>query len=201
MRILFFDTETTGLPKKWDAPMKDLENWPHVIQLAWIVTDITGIVIRKQKHLIYPDGWTMPIGNFWIENGFTQSENEMQGIHMAYALDIFLSDHQYCDIMVSHNMVFDHNVIGAEAYRWNRKSMNNPKKICTKEVSTDYCKLPGFKGKYKWPKLEELHRILFQKDFDNAHDALADVIAMKDCFFELVNRGIITIQPKNLESV
>ena len=32
---LFFDTETTGLPKRWNAPVTDLENWPRSFAGAW----------------------------------------------------------------------------------------------------------------------------------------------------------------------
>ena len=33
---LFFDTETTGLPRNWSAPVSDLNNWPRLVQIAWI---------------------------------------------------------------------------------------------------------------------------------------------------------------------
>lgn len=37
MKYLFIDTETTGLPKEYDAPYTDIDNWPRLVQLAWIV--------------------------------------------------------------------------------------------------------------------------------------------------------------------
>ena len=63
-------------------------------------------------------------------------------------------------------------------------------KICTMEMSTDYCELPGPYG-YKWPSLSELHYKLFNEYFDEAHDAAVDVRACANCFFELKDRGII----------
>ena len=30
---LIFDTETTGLPKNWKAPLTDFDNWPRMVQL------------------------------------------------------------------------------------------------------------------------------------------------------------------------
>ena len=36
---LFFDTETTGLPRNWKAPVTHLNNWPRMIQIAWIACD------------------------------------------------------------------------------------------------------------------------------------------------------------------
>lgn len=71
--------------------------------------------------------------------------------------------------------------------------MNKPS-ICTKLSSTDYCALPhpdpDHVG-YKWPSLQDLYKKLFGQEFENAHDALADITATKDCFFELKRRGVI----------
>ena len=37
--FLIFDTETTGLPKRWNAPLTDSDNWPRCIQIAWQLHD------------------------------------------------------------------------------------------------------------------------------------------------------------------
>jgi DNA polymerase III epsilon subunit-like protein len=70
-----------------------------------------------------------------------------------------------------------------KAYTW----------ICTMLSSVDFCQLPGRYGSFKWPQLQELHKILFGKEFDSAHDALADVVACGDCLFELIKRDVITL--------
>tara|TARA_B110000908_G_C9962776_1_gene317636 strand:+ start:106 stop:219 length:114 start_codon:yes stop_codon:yes gene_type:complete len=36
MKILFFDTETTGLPKDFNAPIEEVENWPRLVQLGYL---------------------------------------------------------------------------------------------------------------------------------------------------------------------
>jgi len=58
------------------------------------------------------------------------------------------------------------------------------------QESTNLCKLPGPRG-YKFPKLEELHKVLFGCNFEGAHDALDDIKATERCFWELVKRNII----------
>lgn len=65
--------------------------------------------------------------------------------------------------------------------------------VCTMQSSTDFCAIPSnsYYGGYKWPKLEELYRKLFGRMFDDAHDALADVSATKECYFELRRRGVL----------
>lgn len=193
MKILFFDTETNGLPKRWDAPAREVDNWPRIIQLAWLVMDETGKVFRKQSHLIKPDGWEVPVEKFWVDHGYTQGKSEQLGIPMRNALDIFLADHDQCDYMVAHNMNFDRPIIGAEIIRYNRNALAKPKQICTMLEGTLVCKIPGPRG-YKWPKLEELHKVLFGAGFEGAHDALNDIVATSKCFFELVNRKIIDLK-------
>jgi hypothetical protein len=43
----------------------------------------------------------------------------------------------------------------------------------------------------KRPRLWLLYTHLFGKEFANAHDAMADIEATKDCFLELAKRGYI----------
>ena len=57
---LIFDTETTGLPKKWNAPISDSENWPRCVQLAWQLHDNNGKLISNQSSIIKPDGFDIP---------------------------------------------------------------------------------------------------------------------------------------------
>jgi len=191
--ITFFDTETTGLPKNWNAPITKLDNWPRIIQLAWMVTDLTGEIITSEKHLIKPDGWVVPVEKFWIDNGYSTEQCEEHGVPLADVLDLFLNALCGCTTVVSHNMDYDLKVTGAEMIRYQYSFLTPKIKMCTKEIGTDVCKIPGNYGKYKWPKLTELHQFLFNKGFDDAHDALADVTACKNCFFEMAKRGIIKL--------
>lgn len=200
--ITFFDTETTGLPKDWKAPMTDLQNWPRVIQLAWMVTDLKGEIINQKELLIKPDGWIIPVEKFWIDHGFSTETSLKKGVPMLGALAEFSADLAQCEFLVSHNMDFDHKVLGSEMIRHDVKA-KRLQKICTKEAATDFCKIPfagrrdyrpGAQKAYKWPKLEELHLKLFGQDFTEKHQAGGDVVALKNCFFELVRLGVIQIE-------
>jgi DNA polymerase III subunit epsilon len=207
--ITFFDTETTGLPKDWKAPMTQIDNWPRVIQLAWMTTDLKGNPISQREALIKPDGWEIPADKFWIDHGFNTAASQEQGQPLPGVLTDFVTDLNQSHYLVSHNMDFDHKVLGAEMLRYGvtgRRLL----KICTKEASTDWCKLPfGFgghrssyskmSGRYKWPKLEELHLKLFGGDFDNKHQAGGDVAALAKCFFELVRIGVIQLEPEHMK--
>ncbi len=195
---LFFDCETTGLPKDWKAPMQDLDNWPRVIQLAWLLVDKDNLDRSEWKYLILPDRWEIPKEPFWLEHGYDTDKSLAEGVPIKQALESFLLDLIECEYLVSHNMSFDYNVVGAELLRAN-VSGKKLTRICTKEASTDFCKIPfagrkqypGARQSWKWPKLSELHIKLFGHDSQGAHDAGDDVRALRACFFELVRLGIV----------
>jgi DNA polymerase III epsilon subunit-like protein len=194
MKYLFFDTETTGLPKNYNAPVKDVDNWPRLVQLAWILTSASGEVEERFNCIIRPDGWVISEQAAAI-HGITQAVAEMSGVPIAGALKRFarLLYDKGCTV-VAHNIYFDYKVVGAEFERlgW-PVSFGGVPMICTMEASTNFCQLPNNNGysSYKWPKLQELHRKLFAMDFTEAHNAAADIDATRRCFFELVKLKVI----------
>ncbi len=211
--FMIFDNETDGLPKSKEknVPMSRLEHWPRVIQLAWTVCDADGIDRSWGNYLIKPAGWAIPAPedppNFWQKHGFTQERSLAEGVPIAEAAAHFVGDLQSCKYMVSHNMAFDHPVLGAEFIRLGLRSERRPVRICTKEASTHYCKIPHAWRKerrpwmikdYKWPTLDELHQKLFGRPFADAHQAAGDVAALRTCLFELIRRGVI--KPEEFET-
>ena len=89
------------------------------------------------------------------------------------------------------NIAFDEKIIGAEFLRNNFQNiLEVKKKICTMTSTVDFCKIPGQYG-FKWPGLAELHIKLFGENFDNAHDAFADIEATANCFWELKKKEVL----------
>ncbi len=76
---LIFDTETTGLPKRWDAPLSDSENWPRCIQIAWQIHDAKGEIVEHKDYLIQPDGFTIPFDSEQV-HGISTALAEAQGV-------------------------------------------------------------------------------------------------------------------------
>lgn len=184
--ILFFDTETTGTPKSYTALMTDVDNWPRVIQLAWAVYTPGGEKVTEHCYLISPDGWEVPKEKFWIENGHSTERCANEGRPLGVVLALFRESVQICDTMVAHNMQFDYNVLGAEMIRTGMRMGKKLERVCTMEAGVLITKIPGPRG-YKWPKLEELHRHLYNgQAFDGAHDAGADVKACVRCYFRML---------------
>ncbi len=188
---LFFDTETTGIPRDYKAPVTDLGNWPRVVQLAFLLTDGAGVPVTERQMLIKPEGFTIPADATRV-HGITTAAALTGGVALAAALGEFAVCLKMAKTLVSHNMAYDENVLGAEFLR---ARLGNPvaqaKRVCTMQGTTAFCALPGKYGKFKWPTLSELHGKLFGRDFAGAHGACADVGACAKCFFELRGRGII----------
>ena len=185
---LFFDTETTGLPKNWKAPVTDLNNWPRLVQLAYLFYDQNGNKIAAGDHIIKPDGFTIPIDASKI-HGISNEKANQEGKAILTVLQDFQSLINRADYLVAHNMSFDEKIVGAEFLRNQMQdSIATKRKICTMQSTTNFCAIDGPYG-YKWPKLSELHYKLFRTGFDEAHNAAVDINATAKCFWELKRLG------------
>ncbi len=189
---LFFDTETTGLPKNWKAPVSDTDNWPRLVQLAWELHDKEGNTIATGNEIVRPQGFLIPADSARV-HGITQERALAEGVPLSDVLARFTGALERAHTLVAHNMSFDEKIVGAEFLRTGGKDVVAEKeKICTMLSSIDFCAIDGPRG-YKWPKLAELHRTLFDADFAEAHNAAADIRATARCFWELGRRGVITL--------
>lgn len=187
---LFFDTETTGLPKKWNAPVTDLNNWPRLVQLAYLYYDSTGNLISAKDFIVKPEGYKIPAEASRI-HGITTERALKEGEDIETVLEHFNKLVEQAHILVAHNISFDEKIMGSEFLRHGMKnSFASKKKICTMKQSTDFCAIEGTEG-YKWPKLSELHFKLFGTKFKEAHNAAVDIRATAKCFLELQRLGII----------
>jgi len=179
MKYLFFDTETTGFPPK-----------ARLVSIAWQLWDEENL-IEKKHHIIRPDGFDIPLQASNI-HGITTEMAIEKGEDVEKIINLFLEKIDETDAIIAHNFRFDSQIISGELTRLNKKNSLKTKKVYdTMLDSTNYLKLKGKNGKYKWPNLNELHTHLFNKKFDNAHSADADVDATVKCFFELKKRGVI----------
>ena len=187
---LFFDTETTGLPKNWKAPISDIDNWPRIVQLAWQYYDEQGSLLAESERIIRPDGFEIPVQASNV-HGITTAKAQAEGIELREALLEFADVLSVAENLIAHNIDFDHSVTGAEFIRTNIPlDLFSLNKVDTMKSTTNLLKIPGNYG-YKYPNLMELHTFLFQEGFDGAHSALADVQACARSFFELKKRGVL----------
>ena len=198
---LIFDTETTGLPKSWAAPISDTDNWPRCIQIAWQLHDEMGNLVEHQDYLINPEGFNIPYDAERIHGISTElaQQNGIQLKEMLEKFNIALSKAKY---IVGQNVGFDVNIMGCEFYRMGIDSQMSKMPIldtCT-EVTASLLKLTGGRGgKYKLPTLTELHQYLFNEPFAEAHNATADVEATTRCFLELIRTEVFTKEELDVE--
>ena len=199
---LIFDTETTGLPSNWNAPVTDTNNWPRIVQIAWQLHDAMGQLIEHKGFLITPDGFNIPYDAQKV-HGISTQLAQNQGEPLQEILLQFNEALSKTKFIVGQNLEFDVNVTGCEFYRM---GIANPLQTlpvldtCT-EKTAQLCQIPGGKGgKYKLPNLTELYQYLFSESFNEAHNATADVEATTRCFFELVRKGHFSAQELQVDS-
>ena len=187
---LFFDTETTGIPKNYKAPASDTKNWPRLVQIAWLVADESGNETKSVEYIIKPNGFLIPDDAAKI-HGITNELATRSGVDLKPVFEEIMADISKAATLIAHNMQFDEKILGAEFLRMGHLDhLEGKPKKCTMQSATNYCKIPGPYGN-KWPKLEELHKKLFREGFSNAHSALADVRACSKCYFELRRLGVM----------
>lgn len=195
-KILFYDTETTGLPKSYSAKLSDSDNWPRLVQIAVIVYETNGNKIHQYDTIVKPEGFEIPPEVSRI-HGITTERALAEGKELKQVLEDMRLHIAQCDYIAGHNIEFDNNILGAEFFRLNIDPVRPPRiKIDTMkpQAIVNFCKIPSARGGYKWPRLIELHKHLFNCDFSDAHNAAADIEATAKCFWELKRLGIIKLE-------
>lgn len=189
--ILFIDTKTTGLPKNWKAPVTDLDNWPRIVQVAWLLYENEKNLIDEKNYIIRPEGFSIPSEATAIHK-ITTEEALAFGNDLSRVLKELAEAIDKADIIIAHNMIFDEKIIGAEFIRKNiQHKLFQKKRICTMVETTNFCAIPGNYG-YKWPTLSELYHKLFGTNYEETHSAAADVKATAKCFWELKRKGFFS---------
>jgi DNA polymerase-3 subunit alpha len=198
---LIFDTETTGLPRNWNAPYTDLDNWPRAVQIAWQLHDDMGNLIEAKDFLIRPDGYDIPYDAERI-HGISTELALAEGVDLEDVVAEFNLAIEQAQFVVGQNIGFDLNIMGAEFLRAQTPTQMHDLPVldtCT-EVTANLCQLPGGRGgRFKLPTLTELHQHLFAVPFGEAHNATADVEATTRCFFELIRREVFTKEELKVE--
>jgi DNA polymerase-3 subunit epsilon len=192
-KVLFFDTETTGLPQFYNAPITQVNNWPRLVQLAFIEFYENGTLSAKHNYIIKPEGFSIPREATLIHR-ITIEQAQTEGHDLTQVLDIFADAITESSILIAHNFDFDRNIVGAEFVRkeFDTKPILTKRSFCTMKNKNivNFCRISGKNG-FKWPKLEELHYKLFNQKISDTHDASIDIAATAKCFWELLRRGVI----------
>lgn len=192
--FLIFDTETTGLPRSYNAPHTDTDNWPRLVQLAWQLHDAEGKLVEVKNYIVKPEGFDIPFNAEKI-HGISTDRALRTGWDLDKVLTQFEEDIARAEFAVGHNIEFDIAILRCEQHRRNKASKLDA--LTVADTKTDaianFTQIPGGKGgKFKWPTLTELYQKLFNETFSEAHNASADVEATARVFLELLRIGIIS---------
>ena len=199
--ILFYDTETSGLPL-WTDPSEDPRQ-PHLVQVGALLVDPESRQILSTLDVIVrPDGWLIP-DDVAAVHGITTERADALGVPESLALEMLLALHERSDLRVAHNESFDMRMVriaikrsfdlpDAAADAWKAAPA-----ACTQRLATPILKLPPTdrmravgRSHYKSANLAEAHRHFFGGDFDGAHSALADAQACMRVYFAIQDLAV-----------
>jgi len=186
--IIFFDTETSGLPSK-NLPRTHFDQ-PHICQLGAILTDSTGRTLHEINMIVKPDGWVIPAAASDL-HGITQEIAMGVGLSIRGVLGVFARLLEKASTIVAHNIAFDLQMLEREMQPYTLPAVA----YCTMAQATPILAIPPTENMRKWgmtqfknPNLQECHEYFFGRPFDGAHDAMADVRACRDVYFEIERR-------------
>jgi DNA polymerase-3 subunit epsilon len=192
--ILFYDTETTGLPD-FNARSHDPKQ-PHIVQLALVTCNEDGTDAGAKVLIVKPDGWTIPAETTAI-HGISQERALAEGVPERHAVASFVVAQGMCNLRVAHNESFDRRIMRIAMTRLGLE--RDFIEMVEGRASYDTCdkakpivNLPptermiakGMTGP-KPPKLTECIKHFFGEDMQGAHDALADARACARIYFHL----------------
>ena len=192
MKILVFDTETTGLPEGRNPSIKETKKWPHMIQLSYILYDTDKNTIIECVDEIVKLAADVQISEESVSlHGISRDISNTKGKSVIYVLNQFNKCLQTADKVVGHNISFDKRIIMVESIRnymrqyFTRDGIRKPE-FCTMKNSVELCKLEAVSRKgekyFKYPNLSELYKKLFNSSVKNVHNSMIDIILCLRCY-------------------
>lgn len=186
--ICVIDIETDGLPRKY---LNSVE-YPNVVQIAWLLMDTDGNIFKKESELInYPNityTEAFAINNIDI-NLVKRIGKQPDEVYRKLISDVKISKY-----IVAHNVDFDLPILKNQLKKYQvQDPFNNKTTICTMKETVNYCCIPNYDGRNKFPKLTELYKKLFDYDIEQKHNAESDALMTAKCFKELLVKGIIDL--------
>lgn len=224
MRVIIFDTETTGLPKTRTINQDTLDLWPLIVQFSYIIYDTsTNEILKSYDEIVkLEEGIQIPEESIQI-HGITNEISREKGKMVKDVLNDFFHDLQSVDLLVGHNVSFDINMLKVELLRIISETetetetelkpeekyldfLTNYKNIyCTMQESIELCDIKKTNkfGRVvlKWPKLSELHQKLFDSIPNNLHNSYNDILVTLRCFEKIKHNIDLQKDSENFKSI
>jgi len=186
---LFFKTEFLEEPKDRDAEVTDLQNWPRITGLAWVVVTDDGAVVRgfrfKVKHDVDPPVFPPDV----------QKIIEEQGHPAKYVIDRFMYDVGVCDTLIAHDLKTHFGTLAAEAIRYGSRAKKRiENRLCTMD---DIDEVYADDGR----SLSDLYYALFEAEIDDDLEVMVALQAEIEIVQELITRGIVRTGKVDVEDL
>jgi DNA polymerase III epsilon subunit-like protein len=206
--IIVFDTETTGLPQSKIINSETLHLWPHTVQFSYVMYNVGQMKMEKVKDVVVkiPENIVMSEETINLHK-ITNENAHKSSFTIQNVLNEFIEDISCNNVtaIVGHNILFDMNMLKIELLRLIQNDDIQDKSIykkmfyevnytnktyCTMKKSVDLCQIPAKRKDgttyYKFPKLIELYKKLFDEEPINLHNSLNDVLVTLRCYYTLV---------------
>lgn len=188
--FLIVDTETSGLPKNWSAPYAKENNWPHIVQIAWVIYDDNYQEVKRENHYLSNTGFDIDkaaqkIHNISAEYLRLHGENKEE-IMLRFYADI----KHYKPLVVGHFIELDYHMVNVELFRMGKEDVfKDLSFFCTMKASALYIT----DAVISHLKLDKFYTILFNEVPENMHNALSDALSAAKIFFHLIESKKISL--------
>ena len=201
MKVLVFDTETTGLPERnkygKKASIYETTYWPYIIQLSYILYDTEKhkIIIDHDHIIKIPDHCTLTEKSIEM-HGITREHSQREGISIKDALELFRVCVEAADRIIAHNLSFDRQIVLVESIRHRIEGpfyfKDTSQFFCTMKNSVELCKIKTTNKTtgetyLKYPRLSELHNHMFGEEPQNTHNSFVDILICLRCYIMLTD--------------
>ncbi len=198
--VTVFDTETSGLPtrpskfRRCADPFSETDRYDtsRMVELAYVTYLVAEsgapTLIEQRSMLVRPDG-TFTITNDDI-HGIAHALATTHGRPLRDVLVDFMTVVDRSDVVVSHNIEFDKNIVCAELVRinmiQNARTFMDASFVCTMKLAMDTFSLTRF------PTLKALYQIVCNDQggpgWTQTHRAMDDALRAADCYLDMIKR-------------
>jgi len=188
--FLFIDTETSGLPKNWRAPYSKENNWPHILQIAWIIFDSNYTEVKRENHYIKNNNVSINKAAQKIHN-ITTEFLKINGEPIERVMQLFCDDMiRFNPLVIGHFIELDFHMVNVELNRLGMESIFETSTFyCTMKTSADYVT----NSIISHLKLDKFYTILFNEEPEESHNALTDASNTSKIFFHLLQDKKISL--------
>ena len=194
VKLLVFDIEITGLPENWQAPYTDVENWPHLVSIAWTFMSGTGKRGATRSYIVKPDGYEIPKLAAKVHEISTKKALK-EGTSLDYVLADFTQCLEWADLVLAHNFEFKETVVRCEAYRLGlQMPFDDSTRVCTMKSTKRICRitLPDLSG-YKYPTFAELYKHCIRRGYGRPHGAVNDIDGVAEVVQYLLRKRVLRV--------